>query len=123
MLTTCQDEAGNVLAMKYQLVVGNDTLVDLEGMGSVEDCNELPLTTSRFESLRASFRNGGSSIAYFKQGIKKTYGEMPIEPDQYTSWTFSDDNRLIGLHGRVEEGVIRQLGVITVSQECGAQTV
>ena len=107
MLTTCQDELGNVVAMQYQLVVGNGTLVDLDAMGSVEDCDELPLSTSRFESLRVSIRDGKSSIAYFKQGIKKTYGEMPIESDQYTQWTFSDENRLIGLHGRVEEGLIK----------------
>ena len=66
MLTTCQDELGNVVAMQYQLVVGNGTLVDLDAMGSVEDCNELPLSTSRFESLRVSIRDGKSSIAYFK---------------------------------------------------------
>ena len=91
-------------------------------MGDLENCEVLPLTTRRFEQFRASFLDGDNSIQYFKEGIKKTYGEMPTKSG-YTNWKFSDQNRLIGLHGRVQSGVITQLGVITVSEECGDKTV
>ena len=47
---------------------------------------------------------------------------MP-EKSGYTNWKFSDQDRLIGLHGRVQSGVITQLGVITVSEECEDDTV
>ena len=47
---------------------------------------------------------------------------MP-EKSGYTNWKFSDQDRLIGLHGRVQAGVITQLGVITVSEECGDDSV
>ena len=59
----------------------------------------------------------GQSIQYFKGGRKKTYGTISEDPAMYAQWQLSDTNRLVGLHGRVKDGVIVQLGIITYNTE------
>ena len=59
--------------------------------------------------MRASFFQNevlGESVQYFKGGRKKTYGTISEDPDLYTEWKLSDTNRLVGLHGRVKDGII-----------------
>ena len=79
-----------------------------------DTCQTIKISRA-IEKIRASYsQNLGAvtSIKYYKGGFSKTYGTLL---STYKEWEFSDTVRLLGLHGRVSENTIVQIGFITLN--------
>ena len=81
-------------------------MVPLSPIGRLAmNCQELTII-GEIEEIRASYSRrleSVNSIKILKGGRSKTYGTL-LAPNK--SWEFSDDQILMGLHGRVENSRI-----------------
>ena len=82
--------------------------------------------TGLIEKINASYSASTgtvSAIKYYKGSVSKTYGTLL---SLFREWKFTDTNRLMGLHGRVDGAKIKALGFITLDttlEECPINVV
>ena len=74
--------------------------------------------TGFIDSINASYSTSKkqvTSIQFIKGEAKVTYGTL-IDP--YETWTFSNTLLLSGVYGYQEDGVIKQLGFVSLDTVC-----
>merc|ERR1719336_1176455 len=82
------------------------------------ECEKLDLPQG-LDKIKATMNTLESSLSIkykiFVTDLLQTYGEVT---DEKTTWSFTEENPLIGLYGRQTEAGITQLGFITLDTAC-----
>lgn len=122
-ITTCHTE-GKVTGLQFHMALDpyeavDEEVYDMTPIGLMSgECEKLDLPQG-LDKVKATMNPLESSLSIkykiFDTDLLQTYGEFTSEK---TTWSFSEENPLIGLYGRQTEYGIAQLGFITLDTAC-----
>jgi len=122
-ITTCHTE-GKVTGLQFHMALDpyeavDEEVYDMAPIGLMSgECEKLDLPQG-LDKVKATMNSLESSLSIkykiFDTDLLQTYGEFTNEK---TTWSFSEENPLIGLYGRQTEAGIAQLGFITLDTAC-----
>ena len=123
-MTNCVNGGDELIGIQFLLKSTSGNIVELSAIGDMSGtCQTLELDDA-LETIKASYslNNGAGvkSIRYIRGTIKKTYGTLL---SSFVEWNFNNTVELIGLHGRMSDSTITQLGMITLDKtriSCGS---
>ena len=121
-ITTCHTD-GRVTGLQFHMALDpeaiDEEVYDMAPLGLMTgqcDTLELPEGLDKIKATMNS-RDSTVSLVYKHEGtdLKQKYGD---QSDERTTWTFTEQNPLVGLYGRQTERGISQLGFITIDTAC-----
>ena len=126
--TVCTDSDDNITALQFflsetpYLVDGYARLLKLDPIGTMTgDCRGLRFSGPVDAMKAASKRNNGlQGIEFYYDGKVATVGEMDGRNVNTETWSFNEENALIGLYGQASPNGIEKLGTVSIDMTCQA---
>ena len=128
-ILNCQNEYGSVSGLQCIVSSKSDPGLTyyLDPIGLITEagyCLRLNFT-SPIDQIFASYNTSTEavdSIRYLRTSTI-TYRTFGVLQEAQTTWLFDDDREVVGIHGRMEESKIKQLGFIMKEEEsvCGGR--